>query len=139
MGFSALFMSCFDFLAGYGDDVTQLNNDLGVFLLAWSIFSLLMTIASHRTTAVLIFLFFMVHLTFLMLSIGKFLQGNFHLQQAGGAFGLIAAFTAWYAAFAGLLTSKNSLFQLPVGDMDPIYRSWGWLAPLKEEKVYGKL
>eukprot|EP01034_Spumella_vulgaris_P029925 gene29925-37058_t len=132
MGFAALFVNAFGFLNGYTvdgvTDVHQLNADLAVFLLAWSIFSGLMTIASHRTTLTLMVLFFMVHLTFLMLAIHHFCQQKyFNLQQAGGAFGLIAAFIAWYAAFAALLTERVSLFRLPVGDLDPIYRSWGWL------------
>ncbi len=67
-------------------------------------------------------------MTFLLLAINHFCQEeHYNVQQAGGAWGLIAAFTAWYAAFAGLLTDRISLFRLHVGDMDPIYRSWGWL------------
>lgn len=128
MGFAALFIDAFNFLKNYGDDVWQLNQDLAVFLLAWSIFSGLMTIAAHRTTAVLVFLFFMVHLTFLMLAIHHFCQEKYYnVQQAGGCFGLIASFVAWYAAFAGLLTDKVSLFRLPVWDMDPIWRHYGFL------------
>lgn len=128
MGFAALSVEAFGFLDGYGTDHVQLDNDLAVFLLAWSIFSLLMTIAAHRTTLVLFVLFFMVFLTFLFLAMHHFCHVKYLvLQQTGGAFGLIAAFIAWYAAFAGLLTDKQSLFRLPVWDMDPIWRHFGFL------------
>jgi len=128
MGYAALFIDAFGFLDAYEGQGRQLDMDLAVFLLSWSIFSGLMTIAAHRTTAVLMFLLFTVHLTFLMLSIHHFCGSRFPIvQQTGGAFGIIAAFTAWYAAFASFFTSKTSLFQLPLWELDEIYIKWGWL------------
>ena len=128
MSFAALFIGAFDFLKGY-TDVTDLHNCLGIYLLAWCIFSGLMTIAAHRTTVVLFTLFFTVFMTFLLLSIAQFRMGDLYVQRAGGIWGIIAAIIAWYAAYAGLLTKKNSLFTLPVGDMDPIWRYYGFLKP----------
>jgi succinate-acetate transporter protein len=127
MSFAALFISAFDFLKGYSSDVTSLHNCLGIYLFAWCIFSGLMTIAAHRTTVVLFTLFFTVFVTFLLLAIGQFRMGDLYCQRAGGIWGLIAATIAWYAAYAGLLTKKNSLFTLPVGEMDPIWRYYGFL------------
>lgn len=133
MSFGALFVDAFGFLKGYSGNGSDLNNDLGIYLMAWSMFSLWMTIASHRTTVALTLLFFLVFLTFLMLSIHAF-SGVIRAQEAGGCFGVMAAFLAWYCAYAGLLTKKNSFFTLPVGEWDPIYRSWGWLPAEEEEK-----
>jgi len=137
MSFAALFVSCFDFLAGYKDKSSppvldtvgakQLNDALGVYLLAWCIFSGLMTIAAHRTTLLLFILLFTVFVTFLLLSISKFSGGDLYLQRAGGIWGFIAAILAWYGAFAALLTKKTSLFVLPLGNMDPLWRKWGYL------------
>jgi len=36
------------------------------------------------------------------------------LIKAGGAFGIIAAFLAWYNALAGIADSSNSFFVIPV-------------------------
>lgn len=36
------------------------------------------------------------------------------LQKAGGMFGLLSAFLAWYIGFAGLADSSNSFFTVPV-------------------------
>lgn len=36
------------------------------------------------------------------------------LVKAGGGFGVIVAFIAWYNAFAGILEPSNSFFVVPV-------------------------
>ena len=133
MSFAALFITSFGFMNGYATaTAADINNGLGIYLLSWCMFSTFMFIASHRTTVVLFVLFFFVALTFLMLSIGRFCDNNIHLQKAGGVFGIIAAAIAWYGSFAGLLTKKNSYFTLPVGELHPIYVSWGWV---KDDKT----
>lgn len=137
MSFAALFIAAFNFLEGY-TDVVDLHNCLGIYLMAWGIFSGLMCIAAHRTTVVLILLFFVVFCTFLLLSIGQFRMGDLYCQRAGGILGLIASAIAWYGAFAGLLTKKNSIFTLPVIEMDPIWRYYGWLKHEDEHHANAK-
>ena len=138
MSFAALYVTCFGFLDPYKLDpnkAADLNNGLGIYLLAWCFFSTFMFIASHRTTVILFSLFFEVALTFLMLAISHFLSATTsdpiyaqNCQEAGGVFGIIAAITAWYSCFAGLLTKKNSYFIMPVGPLEPLYVQWGWVA-----------
>jgi succinate-acetate transporter protein len=137
LSLAALNIEAFGFLNGYTvdgvTDTEQLYNDLAVYLLGWGIYSLIMTIAAHRTSVVVILILFNVAGIFIMLAIHNFNQReNYNWQQASGVFGVIASFIGWYGAFAGLLTEKNSLFTLPVGDMDPIWRYYGWLPPLIE-------
>lgn len=138
MSFAALNIDAFGFLDGYTghEGTVALHNDLGIYLLAWAMFSLFMSIAAHRTTLALMTLFFLVFLTFLMLSIHQFIamwdeEKALLCQEAGGCFGVMAAVLAWYCAYAALLTNKTSFFTMPVGELDPIYRSWGWLPPLE--------
>ncbi|RGB25086.1 ammonia transport outward protein 2-like [Rhizophagus diaphanus] len=45
------------------------------------------------------------------------LKGPNGLTKAGGVFGIFVALTAWYNAFAGLITLENSYFTLPVYDL----------------------
>ena len=85
---------------------------LGFFLLAWTIFTGLMFLATLRTNMALIALFGCLFVTFLLLTIGAFGGGT---GQLGGYFGLITAVIAWYTALAGLLASMPSAFNLPVG------------------------
>jgi succinate-acetate transporter protein len=128
MSYAALFIVSFGFLDGYETaSEDDLNNGLGIYLLCWTIFSFLMFVASHRTTLLLFSLFFIVTITFLMLTIGRFCDNDLRLQRAGGYFGIVAALMAWYGCLAALLTTKNSFFTLPVGEMDPIYIKIGWL------------
>ena len=47
---------------------------------------------------------------------GEF-SGKSSVHTAGGAFGIITAFIAFYIALAGLLTKDTSYFSLPVGDL----------------------
>ena len=39
---------------------------------------------------------------------------NIQLQHAGGAFGIIAGFVAWWNMFAGIADKSNSFFLVPV-------------------------
>jgi succinate-acetate transporter protein len=113
MSLAALHIKSFGFLDGYAGDASLLNRALGIYLFSWCVFSLIMTVASHRTTAVLVTLFATVALTFLLLAIGHWAEVS-ECTKAGGAVGLLAAAIAWYAALAGLLTKSNSHFTLPV-------------------------
>ena len=116
IGTALLFVQSIGFLDYYsGSDA--LNNALGIYFFAWTLFTFFMCIASHRTTVALFLLFFFLTLTFLLLTIAQFLV-NANVHIAGGAFGILTACIAWYAAFAGLLDRKQqSLFRLPVGDL----------------------
>ncbi|MCO5601590.1 hypothetical protein L7F22_055713 [Adiantum nelumboides] len=94
-----------------------------IFLLAWTIFTFLMFLASLRTTIALALLFLFLTITFALLTAAEFgsrTLGDFghftNTHQAAGFFGIATAALAWYSALAGLLTSQpRPLFTLPVG------------------------
>jgi len=131
IGTAALFIQSFGFL-DYYSGTDSLNNALGIYFFAWTLFTLFMCIASHRTSIALFLLFFFLTITFLLLSIAAFLV-NANVHQAAGAFGILTATIAWYAAFAGLLDKKQqSLFRLPVGDLRAMF-------PTKEEREHDRL
>ncbi len=138
MSLAALNIKAFGFLDGYGSDVDNLQKGLGIYLLAWAIFSLFMLIASHRTTLVLVLLFTVLTTTFWVLAVGKFCGDNLHWKRAGGILGIITAAIAWYGALAALLTEQNSFFVLPVWEMDAIYRKYGLLLPAQAEEEENK-
>ena len=65
-------------------------------------------------------LFFLLAVTFLLLSIANF-TGEVGVTRAGGVLGMIVAFIAWYNAYAGIATRQNSYimvhpFALPSND-----------------------
>jgi len=93
-------------------------NSFGLFLMGWFIFTTILLICTLRSTVAFFFLFFSLDLAFLMLGIG-YLNNDGKAPQsdcivAGGAFGLMAAFAAWYNALAGIADSSNSFFVIPV-------------------------
>jgi len=91
---------------------------LGVFLLGWTIFTLLMLLGALRSNLALIGLFTFLFLTFLALTIGQMVTasgGNGTVWiQIGGWLGIITALIAWYTALASILASTKSMFTLPV-------------------------
>ena len=126
IGTASLFIKAFGFL-DYYDGTDTLNNALGVYWFAWTLFTLFLTIAAHRTSIVLVALLFFLTLTLLLLTIAQFLvDANVH--QAAGGFGILTACISWYAAFAALMDKKQqSLFRLPVGDLRVMF-------PTQEER-----
>ncbi|KAH6671150.1 putative meiotically up-regulated gene 86 protein [Halenospora varia] len=92
---------------------------LGFYLMGWFIFTFLLWILTLRSTVVFSLLFFWLWLAFLMLGIGYLVtpEGgapNSGLLKAGGMFGLLSAFFAWYVALAGIADDSNSFFVIPV-------------------------
>jgi uncharacterized protein len=75
-------------------------------------------ICTLKSTVAFFFLFFTLDLAFLLLGIG-YLQHDASgpktsCIRAGGAFGILAAFAAWYNALAGIADTSNSFFIIPV-------------------------
>ncbi|KAL8286708.1 hypothetical protein RQP46_004236 [Phenoliferia psychrophenolica] len=102
--------------AAYTDKV-EFEHAVGFYLFGWFIFTFIMLVASHRSSVALVGVFFFLDITFLLLAIATFVPSMPAINVAGGVFGLITAFNAWYVAAAGLLTPDTSFFVLPVGSM----------------------
>ncbi|KAJ5633586.1 GPR/FUN34 family protein [Penicillium herquei] len=94
-------------------------DSLGLFLMGWFIFTFLMLLCTVKSTVVFFSLFLSVDIAFLLLGVG-YLQRNDQQEpnakvlKAGGLFALLAAFLAWYVAFAGVADDSNSFFIPPV-------------------------
>lgn len=93
---------------------------IGFFLAGWFIFTTILLLCTLRSTVMFFLLFFTLDLAFLCLFCHYLAESNGAkdaskgLQKAGGVFGLLAAFIAWYNAFAGIADSSNSFFLIPV-------------------------
>lgn len=103
-----LFVSAFS-----GQEKTWAN-----VLQGWFIFTTLLLFCTLKSTVVFFSLFFTVDLAFLLLGIGYIRrvdgEPNKKILKAGGLFALLAAFLAWYCAFAGMADNSNSFFIAPV-------------------------
>ena len=91
------------------DDAAQ---GVGIFLLAWTIFTLYMTVVAARITGLLFGLFAVLLVTFAVLTVGAFAAAP-TITHIGGYLGLVTAFVAWYASFAGVMNGTVKRIVLP--------------------------
>jgi uncharacterized protein len=103
----------------------DLAHGIGVYLLAWGIFTTYMFIASLRTTGAVAAVFVFLAATFIFLALGAFAMSTANLAAAnysglykvGGWLGLITAILAWYASFAAVTNSTFKRVVLPTWPM----------------------
>jgi len=93
-------------------------DSVGFFLMGWFIFTTILLFCTLRSTVMFFLLFFWLDMAFLLLGVGHLQHDkgapNSSCIKAGGLFGLLAAFWAWYNAWAGIADSTNSFFTPPV-------------------------
>jgi len=87
---------------------------IGIYLASWFIITFLFFLATTRVNIGLMALFFFLDITFLLLMAGEF-TGNIKVHKAGGGFGILTAFIAYYCGTSQLLSRDNSWFTLPIG------------------------
>ena len=110
--YGAFWLSLWAFDQFFAADVPQatLGDALGLYLIAWGIFTTYMLVASLRTTLAVSAVFLLLAITYALLGIGEW-AGVDGLVKAGGWVGIATAAAAWYASFAGV---TNSTFGRPV-------------------------
>ena len=86
---------------------------LGLFFLAWGIFTLYMTFAAIKTNLIILLVFIALTITFFLLAIGAF-AGNENITHIGGYTGIITALLAFYGSFATVINSTFKRVVLPV-------------------------
>ncbi len=98
-------------LSGAGTDV---NKGIGLYLLAWGIFTLYMTVAATRVSGAVLAVFALLTVTFFVLAFGEFATSE-GLTKIGGWLGLVTALAAWYASFAGVTSFTFKRPLVPTG------------------------
>jgi len=118
LSFASIFIPGLGVLDAYATLPTdELLNALGIYLFGWFIFTFILFLATLKTSVGLTSLFGFLSITFLLLATAKFAHlspGN-NVDKAGGVFGLITAFIAWYNAMSTLIHKENSYVAFPVG------------------------
>jgi succinate-acetate transporter protein len=114
--YGAFWLSFWAYVQFYADGVAKTgaaSDAVGLFLIAWGIFSLYMFVASLRTTTAIAVVFGLLAPTFVVLGIGD-LAGVEWITKLGGYMGLVTAAAAWYGSFAGVANSTFGRTVLPV-------------------------
>ncbi|MFF0746294.1 acetate uptake transporter [Streptomyces sp. NPDC004111] len=86
----------------------------GLFLIAWFVFTLYMTVAALKLDVAHRLIFVTLTLTFLFLALGDLAQ-NTALGHVGGFLGLLCAGCAWYTSFATVTNETWGRKVLPLG------------------------
>lgn len=86
----------------------------GVFLLAWTIFTVYMTVVTLKISVGLMSVFVPLSVTFALLTVGALAQAE-TVTHVAGVVGLLTAATAWYNSFAGVLNTTWGRQVLPLG------------------------
>jgi succinate-acetate transporter protein len=118
--FGAFWLSYWAFVQFYAKTIpaADAGHAVGLFLIAWGIFTAYMFVASLRTTAAIATVFFLLAVTFFLLGIGN-AGAHTTIVKWGGYFGLATAAAAWYASFAAV---TNATFARTVMPVRPLIR-----------------
>jgi succinate-acetate transporter protein len=105
--FGAFWLSLFAYEQFFAGNVPAANagDAVGLYLIAWGIFTAYMWIASFRVSVAVNIVFLLLAPTFIVLGIGD-AAGNETITHIGGVLGIATALAAWYASFAGV-TNKT--------------------------------
>lgn len=119
LSWAAIQVDSFNIVSAYTDE-KELANSIGIYLVAWFIFTFFLMMLTLKSTLAFFSIFFFLSITFLLLAIAEF-NGSTSVKTTAGVFGLITAFSAWYNAYAGIANSQNSYIPvkaLPLPDLE---------------------
>lgn len=119
--YGAFWLSFWAYVQFYAADVVKADASgkaVGLYLIAWGIFTVYMLLAALRTNVGLVVVFALLTVTFVLLGIGE-AGGHTDIIKAGGYFGLATAAGAWYCSCAGVLSST---FGRPILPTIPLQR-----------------
>jgi len=113
--FGAFWLSYWALVTFFAADIPapHVAASVGLYLIAWGIFTTYMFVASLRTNVAVAVVFLLLAVTFFLLGIGNSGETD-SLVKAGGWFGLATAAAAWYASFAAVVNSTFGRTVLPV-------------------------
>jgi succinate-acetate transporter protein len=92
----------------------DIDKGLGLYLLAWGIFTAYMTVGASRVSGAVLAVFVLLTITFLVLAWGDFATSK-DITKIGGYVGVLTALAAWYASFAGVVAFTHKRPLVPTG------------------------
>lgn len=95
---------------------SDIHQALGLYLIAWCLFTAYMTVAALRTSLAVLAVFVLLTLAFLFLGIGAFQNGMpapDAMTKVGGWIGIVTAAAAFYASAASVINATHKRDMLP--------------------------
>jgi succinate-acetate transporter protein len=113
--YGAFWLSFWALVAFYGKAIPagDAGDAVGLFLIAWGIFTTYMWVASFRTSVGVMMVFLLLAITFFLLGFGN-TGMHANVIKWGGYFGLATAAMAWYVSFAQVMFSTFGRWVLPI-------------------------
>jgi succinate-acetate transporter protein len=113
--YGAFWLSYFVLVQWFVKDIPKADagHAVGLFLIAWGIFTTYMFVASLRTTAAISLVFLLLAVTFALLGIAE-AGAHTNLAKIGGWVGIATAAAAWYASFAAVVNHTFGRTLMPV-------------------------
>lgn len=116
IGYGCIVVDAFGITTTYG---TKVSSVLGIWVLAWAIFTTMMWLTTLKSTWPLCIVIFLVVVTLVLLSAANFSAeahptSAAHLTKAGGYTGILASVGAYFIVYSGLCTKENSYWVPPV-------------------------
>jgi succinate-acetate transporter protein len=135
LSWAMIYTPGFGIASAYAADKSEYQDALGFYLMGWFIFTFLLLLCTMKSTVAFFTLFLTLDIAFLCLGLSHLFHSegvkataHVGLQKAGGMFGLIAAFLAWYNAYAGMADRSNSFIQVHV-----VHFPWSDTAKLRKQ------
>ncbi|KAI9738154.1 MAG: hypothetical protein M1818_005583 [Claussenomyces sp. TS43310] len=105
----------FEIAESYSDS-QEFQHAFSLFLFGWFIFTTILLVCTLSSSLAHFSIFFTLDIAFLCLALGRrypHLSGSSYvphanLTYAGGVFGMLSAFAAWYNALAGIAASNHT-------------------------------
>jgi succinate-acetate transporter protein len=118
--YGAFWLSFFAYVQFFARSVpaADAGHAVGLYLIAWGVFTAYMFIASLRTTVAIALVLLLLAVTYIVLGIGN-AGGHNSVVEAGGWIGLATAVAAWYASFAAVTNATFGRVVLPVKSLRP--------------------
>ncbi|KAL6454070.1 ATO2 Ammonia transport outward protein 2 [Candida maltosa Xu316] len=98
----------FGILAAYEDPV-MLENAVGLFLLAWGLYTFMVVLLTFKSTVVFVALFVTLDTGFFVLA-GAYMTGSVAAMKAGGIVCVISSCCGFYGMISGITNRYNSYF-----------------------------
>jgi len=117
--YGAFWISFWAFEQFFAADIKNadaLGNAVGLYLIAWGIFTTYMWVASFKVSVAVNLVFLFLAATFIALGIGD-AAANTDISHLGGYLGIATALLAWYASFAIVTNKTFGRTVLPVKEL----------------------
>jgi uncharacterized protein len=113
--YGAFWLSYWAFVQFFAKTVpaADAGHAVGLYLIAWGIFTAYMFIPSLRVSVAVALVFALLTATFIVLGIGN-AGGNSSIVKIGGWLGIATAIAAWYASFAEVTNATFGRVVMPV-------------------------